>query len=349
MSAAAVPPFSLDKPRYDQSTYLGRWKHFNDLVSPSSFYISESEIDKAKGLIENFKTGAIKPGQVPDTDLWNARRVVETVFHPQTGERLPIWFRMPAFVPVNIPICSGMILAPPTLFNTVFWQWINQSYNAGFNYANRNASGKDDTLAIAKAYASAVAISCTASVGLGKAVEHASFLAPTARLILSKTVPFVAVAAAGAGNAVFMRLSELTYVPLPFRWDIKLRDAGICRDGIDILDDEGVARGRSQEAGKQSLAQVALTRVALPMPILLFPPFILEAMKTAKALPKNKFGRVFTEIGVVTLCIWGAFPAAIALFPQYGSIPATQVEPHFQNLKNSKGQPVTQFTYNKGI
>ncbi|RHZ18215.1 hypothetical protein DYB26_011749, partial [Aphanomyces astaci] len=209
------------------------------------------------------------------------------------------------------------------------------------------------------AYASAVAISCATSVGLGKAVERASFLAPTVRSVLSKTVPFVAVAAAGAGNAVFMRLSELS-------------------DGIDILDDEGVPRGRSQEAGKQSLTQVALTRVALPVPstyihstfvflfgfliythscrslyifpiVLLFPPFILEAVKKANALPKNRFGRVFTEIGIVTLCIWGAFPAAIALFPQYGSIPASQVEPQFQHLKNSKGQPITEFTYNKGI
>ncbi|KAG9410208.1 Sideroflexin-5 [Aphanomyces cochlioides] len=328
--AAQVPPFSLDKPRYDQSTYFGRWKHFSELVSPSGFLLSDNEIDKAKGLIDGFKNGTLQAGQASDAELWNARRVCDMVFHPQTGEKVPVWFRMPAFVPVNIPICSGMVLAPPTLFNTVFWQWINQSYNAGFNYANRNASGVDDTTAIAKAYASAVAISCATSVGLGKAVEHASFLAPTARMILSKTVPFVAVAAAGAGNAVFMRFKELT-------------------DGIDILDNEGVVRGRSQEAGKQSLTQVALTRVALPMPILLFPPFILEAMKTAKALPKNRFGRVFTEISVVTLCIWGAFPAAIALFPQYGTIPASEVEPQFQNLKNSKGEPITEFTYNKGI
>ncbi|KAF0753322.1 hypothetical protein AaE_005738 [Aphanomyces astaci] len=341
-NSKAVPPFTLDKPRYDQSTYFGRWKHFNELVSPSGFLLSDDEIAKSQQLIDNFKTGTLAPGQVPDADLWKARRVVETVFHPQTGEKLPVLFRMPAFVPVNIPICSGMILAPPTLFNTVFWQWINQSYNAGFNYANRNASGVDDTSAIAKAYASAVAISCATSVGLGKAVERASFLAPTVRSVLSKTVPFVAVAAAGAGNAVFMRLSELS-------------------DGIDILDDEGVPRGRSQEAGKQSLTQVALTRVALPVPstyihstfvflfVLLFPPFILEAVKKANALPKNRFGRVFTEIGIVTLCIWGAFPAAIALFPQYGSIPASQVEPQFQHLKNSKGQPITEFTYNKGI
>ncbi|EQC34559.1 hypothetical protein SDRG_07884 [Saprolegnia diclina VS20] len=327
---ADAPPFTLDAPRYDQSTYYGRWKHFSELVAPSSFFVSDKTIDASKAIIDGYKTGVLPTGAVTNAELWDARRICESVFHPQTGEKLPLLFRMPAFVPVNIPICSGMVLAPPTLFNTIFWQWINQSYNAGFNYANRNASGVDDTTAIAKAYASAVLISCGASVGLGKAVEHASFLGASARLALSRTVPFVAVAAAGAGNAVFMRLKELT-------------------EGIDVIDDEGVARGRSQNAGKQSLTQVAMTRVALPMPILLFPPFILEAMKKVNALPKNRIGRVVTEISVVTLCIWGAFPAAIALFPQYGTIAATELEPQYQHLINSKGERVTHFTYNKGI
>ncbi|OQS04486.1 Mitochondrial Tricarboxylate Carrier (MTC) Family [Thraustotheca clavata] len=328
--ASEVPPFTLDAPRYDQSTYYGRWKHFSDLVALSSFFVSDKQIDASKELIDNYKNGVLPKGSVTDAQLWDARRICECVFHPQTGEKLPMLFRMPAFVPVNIPICSGMVLAPPTLFNTIFWQWVNQSYNAGFNYANRNASGVDDTTAIAKAYASAVLISCGASVGLGKAVEHATFLGATARLALSRTVPFVAVAAAGAGNAVFMRLKELT-------------------EGIDVIDNEGVARGRSQNAGKQSLTQVAMTRVALPMPILLFPPFILEGLKKVNAMPKNRVGRVIAEVSVVTLCIWGAFPAAIALFPQYGTIAAKDLEPQFQQLTNSKGQLVKEFTYNKGI
>ncbi|RHY96842.1 hypothetical protein DYB37_003398 [Aphanomyces astaci] len=287
----------------------------------SGFLLSDDEIAKSQQLIDNFKTGTLAPGQVPDADLWKARRVVETVFHPQTGEKLPVLFRMPAFVPVNIPICSGMILAPPTVLFCSTLCFGNGSIKATtLDSTTPTATPVVSTTPppspvrlvmpiiiprpnhaiLAEAYASAVAISCATSVGLGKAVERASFLAPTVRSVLSKTVPFVAVAAAGAGNAVFMRLSELT-------------------DGIDILDDEGVPRGRSQEAGKQSLTQVALTRVALPVP------------------------------RIVTLCIWGAFPAAIALFPQYGSIPASQVEPQFQHLKNSKGQPITEFTYNKGI
>jgi len=39
-----------------------------------------------------------------------------------------------------MPIAFGMIITAPTPFNTVLWQWINQTYNAALNYGNRNAS-----------------------------------------------------------------------------------------------------------------------------------------------------------------------------------------------------------------
>lgn len=35
--------------------------------------------------------------------------------HPQTGETVPAAFRLSAFMPVNIPICVGMLLAAPTV------------------------------------------------------------------------------------------------------------------------------------------------------------------------------------------------------------------------------------------
>lgn len=39
----------------------------------------------------------------------------ESAVHSQTGEPIPVLFRMAAFVPVNIPICAGMLLAPSTV------------------------------------------------------------------------------------------------------------------------------------------------------------------------------------------------------------------------------------------
>ncbi|TMW56486.1 hypothetical protein Poli38472_006496 [Pythium oligandrum] len=330
MASSDVPPFSIDEPRYDQSTYYGRWRQFVELVSPSALLLTQEDINGVRKTLEDYRQGHIKRGDKSDEELWEARRLYESVVHPQTGEVIPAIFRLSAFVPVNIPICAGMLLAPPTLFNTVFWQWVNQSYNAGFNYANRNASSEQDTSDIFKSYATASFVSCATAVGLGKIVETAKSLSPGMRSALRKTVPFIAVASAGAFNAVSMRFNEFV-------------------EGIDILDEEGEVRGRSVAAGRQSLGQVALTRVALPMPILLLPPYIIEGLNKARLMPKTKYPRLITEITVVTLCLWGALPAAVALFPQKGSISADKVEDAFKNLTDRQGKRIEHFTYNKGI
>ena len=39
--------------------------------------------------------------------------------HPQSKEMIPLAFRMAAFVPINIPICAGMLLSAPTVKKTL--------------------------------------------------------------------------------------------------------------------------------------------------------------------------------------------------------------------------------------
>ncbi|CAI5719050.1 unnamed protein product [Peronospora destructor] len=310
-----VPPFSLDTPRHDTSTYVGRWRKFAELVSPKWLFLSSEQIQHSKQTLEDFRNGALPPGQFSDVELWNLRQAHEAAVHPQTGETVPALFRLSAFVPVNIPICVGMLLAPPTLKNTIFWQWVNQSYSAGFNYANRNASSEQDNLTILKSYATAT---------------KAKRLSPSTRSFFGTMVPFVAVASAGAFNAVSMRFNEF-------------------QEGIDIMDEHGDVHGRSVAAGRQSLGQVALTRIALPMPILLLPPYLFGVMKKTNIMPNGKYPKLAAELVVLTLCLWGAMPSAVALFPQMGTISADNLEEEFQSRLDRHGQPIRHFLYNKGI
>ncbi|TDH68051.1 hypothetical protein CCR75_003817 [Bremia lactucae] len=356
MANNEVPPFSLGvttlsqhllhKPRFDTSTYRGRWRTFAELVSPKYvkqkqllthrnrwLFLSSKQIQHATKTLDDYRSGNLAPGQVTPAELWNLRQgtsLQEAAVHPQSGETIPALFRLSAFVPVNIPICVGMLLATPTLGNTILWQWINQSYSAGFNYANRNASSDQDTVTILKSYATATFVSCSTAVGLGKLVDSAKNLSPNMRSFLAKMVPFVAVASAGAFNAVSMRFNEFT-------------------EGIDIMDEHGTVHGRSVAAGRHSLGQVALTRVALPMPILLLPPYLYEVMKKNNLMPQAKYPKLAVELIVLTLCLWGAMPSAIALFPQIGTISADNVEEEFRSRTDCHGQPIRHFIYNKGI
>ena len=91
--------------------------------------------------------------------------------HPQTGEVIPVLFRMSAFMPVNVIMCWGLLIPNASIPVTLFWQWLNQSYNLAVNYANRNASNSLSNTQIGVAYGVAVTASCSIAVGLGQLVK----------------------------------------------------------------------------------------------------------------------------------------------------------------------------------
>ena len=68
--------------------------------------------DEAVAKIESWKRGENK---YTDAELWNARNIIESMEHPQTKQIINPIGRMSCFVPANIPIQIGMLLAPPTV------------------------------------------------------------------------------------------------------------------------------------------------------------------------------------------------------------------------------------------
>lgn len=71
-------------------------------------------------------------------------------------------------VPMNVPIILGMLASRPTPFNIALWQWINQSYNAGWNYSNRNATSEFSTKDLGLSYGVAVSVSVGIAIIGGK-------------------------------------------------------------------------------------------------------------------------------------------------------------------------------------
>ena len=45
----------LNKPRYDQSTFLGRAKHFFNVTDPRNLFVTAAQLDAAKKLVENYR------------------------------------------------------------------------------------------------------------------------------------------------------------------------------------------------------------------------------------------------------------------------------------------------------
>jgi len=81
----------------------------------------------------------MKPEEIEDIKL--AYRIVGSSVHPDTQEIIPHVMRLSGFVLFNLPIATAVIFTRnQTPLFAGGMQWVNQTYNAGMNYGNRNAS-----------------------------------------------------------------------------------------------------------------------------------------------------------------------------------------------------------------
>ncbi|KAJ8262382.1 hypothetical protein GJAV_G00165810 [Gymnothorax javanicus] len=321
---AACPAFQLGKPRYDQSFFYGRLRHFLEVIDPRTLFVSERRLNECMKLLDDFKHDSHPPG-VTDAQLWEAQKIKQAIIHPDTGEKIFMPFRMSGYVPFGTPIVVGLLLPNQTLGSTVFWQWLNQSHNACVNFANRNATKPTPASRFIQGYLGAVTSAVSIAVGLNVMIQKARRFSPATRLMVQRFVPFPAVAGANICNVGLMRHSELA-------------------EGIDVLDANGNVVGSSKIAAKHALMETALTRVVLPMPIMVFPPMIMAFLEKLPLLQTHR-KLVLPVHSLVCLVTFGlALPVAIALFPQISQIEVSQLEPEIAIATDCKV-----VTYNKGL
>jgi hypothetical protein len=101
-------------------------------------------------------------------------------------------------------------MAPPTAFNMFFWHWLNQTYYAGLNYGNRNATNPVSTVSIFMSYTAAAASSVFIALFLRKMIGNYALKMHTGNQILFNSfTSFAALAGASVVNSVIMRSGEL--------------------------------------------------------------------------------------------------------------------------------------------
>ncbi|XP_027528156.1 sideroflexin-2 isoform X5 [Neopelma chrysocephalum] len=237
---ATVPlGFNIDAPRWDQSTFVGRLKHFLNITDPRTVLVPEEELDRAKALVEGCRAGLVPPGSSQEQLLY-AKKLYDSAFHPDSGEKMNLIGRMSFQVPGGMAITGCMLQFYRTVPAVVFWQWVNQSFNAFVNYTNRNAAASISLRQIGVAYVTATGAALATAVGLNLYTKRAPPL-------LARWVPFAAVAAANCINIPMMRQQEII-------------------NGITVTDGDNNELGRSRRAAVKGIAQVVVSRITMAAP-----------------------------------------------------------------------------------
>ena len=97
-------------------------------------------------------------------------------------------------------------MAPPTVLNTLFWHWANQTYYAALNFGNRNATNFQSTLSIFMSYTAAAASSVFLAIFLRKIVgNYALKMRSGNQILFNSSTSFAALAGASVVNAIVMR------------------------------------------------------------------------------------------------------------------------------------------------
>ena len=168
----------------------------------------------------------------------------------------------------------GLMIMRQTTSTVIFWQWINQTYNAAINYSNRNASSNLDTKGLMLAYTGAVTTSITIGLGMRRILMPLikSVKGP-GQIFLTFLVNTSAIASASVLNVLIMRYNEI-------------------QEGITMIDKDGNEHGKSKIMGKSAVLKTASTRIILPVPPLLIPTVTFYLMEKYNFVPKQKWAKI---------------------------------------------------------
>nr|XP_001169424.3 sideroflexin-3 isoform X1 [Pan troglodytes] len=317
---------NIQEPRWDQSTFLGRARHFFTVTDPRNLLLSRAQLEASRNIVQNYRAGVVTPG-ITEDQLWRAKYVYDSAFHPDTGEKVVLIGRMSAQGSKDEGHCrrgrSECLCSLRKTPTVVFWQWVNQSFNAIVNYSNRSGDTPITVRQLGTAYVSATTGAVATALGLKSLTKH---LPP----LVGRFVPFAAVAAANCINIPLMRQRELQV-------------------GIPVADEAGQRLGYSVTAAKQGIFQVVISRICMAIPAMAIPPLIMDTLEKKDFLKRRPWLGAPLQVGLVGFCLVFATPLCCALFPQKSSIHMSKLEPELRAQIHEQNPSVEVVYYNKGL
>jgi len=324
--------FNIDEPRWDQSTFTGRLKHFANVTDPRLVFLPTRRYLEAKQLVDQYKAGQEPPGTSLQ-QLYRAQKLYQSAFHPDTGDLQNVMGRMSFQVPGGTILIGAMLAFYRSTGQVVFWQWANQSFNALVNYTNRNAKSPVSTKRLVFAYVTATSSALAVAIGLK------ALLAGRAGNLAQRLVPLAAVFSANCVNIPLMRQTELS-------------------NGITLLDENGNETPvKSRLAAAKAIALVVISRNVIAAPSMIGVPVIMENLEKYRWFTSRRnalntpFQAVLTAIFLVA-----TVPLGCALFPQRNYISTKTLEkyekPAYDEAKKHaelSGKSTQYFYFNKGL
>uniref|UniRef100_A0AC34EZD6 Sidoreflexin n=1 Tax=Panagrolaimus sp. ES5 TaxID=591445 RepID=A0AC34EZD6_9BILA len=302
--------FHPDRPQWDQSNFYGRFKYFASITDPLCAFYPETELFKAKQLLDHSRSGNIPPGTTV-SELYRAQKLFGSAFHPDTGDLQTLPGRMCANVYGSTLMCGGMMIFYRSNFGVFFWQWANQSFNALVNYTNRNAKSAMTNSDILIAYTTAKAASVT----------------------VQRLVPLAAVCVANFINIPLMRQNEIRN--------------GLC---VTDENGKEVGKSRLAAIKAISLVAISRNIIVIPSMLLTPSIVDWLENNSAWFKRNIRYLNTPAQLGLVFVLFGAMVPVGCALFPQQNSINVEslkQLEPEtYQKLKS---QNLDVVFFNKGL
>ncbi|KAF0289372.1 Sideroflexin-2 [Amphibalanus amphitrite] len=319
----------LSRPRWDQSTFAGRLRHFFSITSPLLALHGAADVEAARRLVEQYRAGA-EPPDTTEQQVWRAKALCDSALHPDTGQLQNVVGRMSFQVPGGMVLIGGMVTFYRNTAAVVFWQWANQSFNAFVNFTNRNAKSPLSTTQLGVAYVSATSCALVTALGLKRV------LASRASPLAQRFVPLAAVVASNCINVPLMRQGELL-------------------GGVPVRDAAGREACVSRAAAAKGISQVLVSRNVIVAPSMLLLPVLMSRLDRVAwyAGRRRLHAPVQTLLSGAVLLLM--VPVGCAIFPQTCRIsPETlrRLEPaSYEELRRRYGpQPLPAALYfNKGL